>query len=134
MQLPHRPPFLFVDEIVAAQPEVSAHGRKTFHSCDPVFGGHFPGNPLVPGVLLTEALAQTSGLIMKPGASDRQFLLAAIRRMKFPSAVLPDECIDLFSSLAGVMGLLFRFDVLAQVDGRIVAEGEVILCLQNNHE
>jgi 3-hydroxyacyl-[acyl-carrier-protein] dehydratase len=128
MQLPHRPPFLFVDEGVTIKQGISAHCRKTFHSADPIFKGHFPGNPLVPGALLAEALAQTSGLILKPKTPGGHFLLAAIQRMKFPNSALPDECIDLFSSLVTKMEALFRFEVHAKVDERMVAEGEVVLC------
>ncbi len=132
MHLPHLPPFLFVDEGVTIKQGFSAHCRKTFHSTDPIFKGHFPGNPLVPGALLAEALAQTSGLIVKPSKPGGYLLLAAIQRMKFPNSALPDECIDLFSSLATRMEALFRFEVYAKVAERMVAEGEVVLC--ESHE
>jgi 3-hydroxyacyl-[acyl-carrier-protein] dehydratase len=60
--LPHRPPFVFVRELIACEPGVFAEGATTFASDDPMFAGHFPGNPLVPGAILTEALAQTAGI------------------------------------------------------------------------
>ncbi len=127
MQLPHRPPFLFVDEAIEIKQGHFAHCRKIFDSTDPIFRGHFPGNPLVPGALLAEALAQTSGLILKPRRSGGYFLLAAIQRMKFPGSALPDDCIDLFAALDTTMESLYRFQVHAKVAERVVAEGEVIL-------
>lgn len=127
MQLPHRAPFLFVDEAIEVKQGSSAHCQKTFNSADPIFKGHFPNNPLVPGILLTEALAQTSGLILKPKKPCGWFLLAAIQRMKFPGSALPDECIDLFSVLITTMDSLYRFQVHAKVAERVVAEGEVVL-------
>jgi 3-hydroxymyristoyl/3-hydroxydecanoyl-(acyl carrier protein) dehydratase len=60
--LPHRPPFVFVRELIACDPGVSAECATTFDGDDPMFAGHFPSNPLVPGVILTEALAQTAGI------------------------------------------------------------------------
>ena len=64
--LPHRPPFVFVREIIARDPGVSAQCAMVFAAADPMFAGHFPGNPLVPGVILTEALAQTAGIAAAP--------------------------------------------------------------------
>ena len=60
--LPHRPPFVFVRELIACKPGVSAECATTFAGDDAIFAGHFPGNPLVPGVILTEAFAQTAGI------------------------------------------------------------------------
>ncbi|PWU05934.1 MAG: 3-hydroxyacyl-[acyl-carrier-protein] dehydratase FabZ [Verrucomicrobia bacterium] len=127
MQLPHRPPFLFVDKAIEIKPGISAYCRKIFDAADPMFQGHFPGNPLVPGVLLTEALAQTAGLILKPRRLDGYFLLAAIQRMKFPASAHPGDSIDLFSTLTTNMENLHRFRVWAKVAEKVVAEGEVVL-------
>jgi hypothetical protein len=60
--LPHGPPFIFVRELIACEPGVSAECATTFAGDDPMFAGHFPGNPLVPGVILTEAVGQTAGI------------------------------------------------------------------------
>jgi 3-hydroxymyristoyl/3-hydroxydecanoyl-(acyl carrier protein) dehydratase len=60
--LPHRPPFVFVRELIACDPGVSAECATTFDGDDPMFAGHFPSKPLVPGVIFTEALAQTAGI------------------------------------------------------------------------
>ncbi len=113
-----------MDYIAGEVADGIAVGEKTFAPDDPVFDGHFPGNPIVPGVLLTEALAQVAGIA---GASERGFLLSAIRAMKFPSAARPGELITLRAQASGALGGLRRFSVSADVGGRLVAEGEVVL-------
>lgn len=123
--LPHRPPFIFVDKVLEIEPEKSARGEKTFATSDPMFAGHFPGNPLVPGVILTEALAQMAGLAA--GREGRRFLLSAIRSMKFPEAATPGERIDLMATKTGAMGGLWMFEARASVGERVVAEGVVVL-------
>jgi 3-hydroxyacyl-[acyl-carrier-protein] dehydratase len=123
--LPHREPFIFIDEIVTLNPGESAEARKSFPLSTPFFAGHFPGRPIVPGVILAEALAQAAGIAAaRAGAS---FLLSAIRSMKFPSAALPDEVIRLHARKTGNMGPLWQFEVRAVVDDRVVAEGAIIL-------
>ena len=93
-----------------------------------MFAGHFPGNPLVPGVILTEALAQTAG-IAAAGTGDNQrfFLLSAIRTMKFFRAVRPGEQVILRAEKQGEAGGLLQFKVEATVDGARVAEGQLVL-------
>ena len=83
--LPHRPPFVFVREFLASQPGQWAECATWFDHDDPMFAGHFPGNPLVPGVILTEALAQTAGIAAASGLENAKplFLLSGIRAMKF---------------------------------------------------
>lgn len=95
-----------------------------------MFAGHFPGNPLVPGVILTEALAQTAGIAAASGYPDDAkplFLLSAIRGMKFLTAVKPEARVILRAEkLAQVDGLL-QFKVQATVNGTPVAEGQLVL-------
>ena len=123
--LPHREPFVFVDAVVALSPGESAECVKTFPAATPFFAGHFPGAPLVPGVILAEALAQTAGLAA--GQPGRSFRLTAIRAMKFPAAAFPDEEIRLHAKRAAVVGGLWQFEVRAAIGGRTVAEGVVVL-------
>lgn len=125
MGLPHREPFVFVDEVLACVPGESAEAHKTFAVSTPFFAGHFPGRPIVPGVILAEALAQTAGIAA--GQSGRSFLLSAIRAMKFPGAALPEERITLSARKLGAMGPLWQFEVRATVGDRVVAEGTVVL-------
>lgn len=123
--LPHRPPFRFVDFVLEHQPGESALCTRVFAPEDPLFQGHFPGHPLVPGVLLTEALAQTAGIAAARGG--RPMLLSAIRGMKFPGSALPGETILLHATKRMIAGPLWQFDVKAEVAGRTVAEGSVVL-------
>ncbi len=111
-------------------PGVSAECITTFAGDDPMFAGHFPGNPLVPGVILTEALAQTAGIAAASAHADNAgplFLLSAIRNMKFFQAVRPEERIVLHARKIAEMGDLLQFGVRAEVDGKRVAEGELVL-------
>lgn len=123
--LPHREPFIFVDEVTALEPGETARGRKTFAAGDPMFRGHFPGQPIVPGVLLTEALAQLAGIAA--GQSGAAMRLSAIRGMKFPAAAGPAEEITLQARKAAAVGGLWQFEVSARVGERVVAEGTVVL-------
>ena len=97
---------------------------------DPLFAGHFPGNALVPGVLLTEALAQTAGIVAASGFPENarpMFLLSAIRSMKFLAAVRPEEEIMLKASKLAQVGDLWQFVVGAEVGNKVVAEGQLVL-------
>lgn len=123
--LPHRAPFLFIDEIVGRVPGESAHGRKVFAADEPFFRGHFPGDPLVPGVILAEALAQTAGIAA--GQPGRGFRLTAIKGMKFPAAARPAEVLDLHARKVAVVGGLWQFDTEARVRDRVVATGVIVL-------
>jgi 3-hydroxyacyl-[acyl-carrier-protein] dehydratase len=130
--LPHRPPFVFVRELVATEAGVSAECRSWFDDDDPMFAGHFPGNPLVPGVILTEALAQTAGIAAASGYAGEArplFLLSAIRNMKFFRAARPGDVIVLHARKAGGMDNLMQFNVKATVDGSAVAEGQLVLSI-----
>ncbi len=95
-----------------------------------MFAGHFPDNPLVPGVILTEALAQAAGIAAASGyPKDAKplFLLSAIRTMKFLRAVRPEEQIDLRAEKLAQVGDLVQFKVEASVKGVRVAEGQLVL-------
>ena len=128
--LPHRPTYLFIREIISREPGQAAECATFFEPNDPMFAGHFPGNPLVPGVILTEALAQTAGLAAAAPSPDEEhpkFLLSAIRQMKFFAAVRPGERITLRAARLGQVGDLLQFKVEALVDGQTVAAGQIIL-------
>ena len=123
--LPHREPFIFLDQVLAHKPGESAECEKTFPPETPFFAGHFPGAPLVPGVILAEALAQTAGIAA--GQPGRAFRLTAIRTMKFPAAALPSETIHLQARKVAVVGPLWQFECRASIGPRVVAEGVIVL-------
>ena len=128
--LPHRPPFVFVREIVACDPGKLVEARTWFDASDPMFAGHFPGNPIVPGVILTEALAQAAGIAAASGYPETArplFLLSAIRTMKFYQAVRPDEQVALHAEKIGATDTLLQFKVSATVNGVPAAEGQLVL-------
>ena len=128
--LPHRPPFVFVRELIKCEPGISAEAAISFGANDPMFAGHFPDNPLVPGVILTEALAQTAGIAAASGYPENAkplFLLSAIRSMKFLRAVRPEEQIDLRAEKLAQVDDLVQFKVEASVKGVRVAEGQLVL-------
>jgi 3-hydroxyacyl-[acyl-carrier-protein] dehydratase len=130
--LPHRPPFVFVRQLLACNPGQSAECSAFLAKEDPIFDGHFPGNPLVPGVILTEALAQTAGIAAASGFPEDSppfFLLSAIRSMKFLAAVRPEEEIALRAEKLAQVGNLWQFKVEARVSGELVADGQLVLSL-----
>jgi 3-hydroxyacyl-[acyl-carrier-protein] dehydratase len=133
--LPHRPPFVFVRELIKCDPGVLTEAVTSFGADDPVFAGHFPGNPLVPGVILTEALAQTAGICAASGHSEKVkplFLLSAIRSMKFLRAIRPGEEVALRAEKLAEIGDLVQFSVEASVGGVRVAEGQLVLSVAKN--
>lgn len=123
--LPHREPFVFVDAVVTLVPDEQAVGSTIFPPDTPFFRGHFPGDPLVPGVILAEALAQLAGIVA--GQRGRALRLAAIKTMKFPSSVRPDETVTLNAQKLGTAAGLWQFSVEARVGQRVVAEGVIVL-------
>ncbi|MGD9696686.1 MAG: 3-hydroxyacyl-ACP dehydratase FabZ [Thermoleophilia bacterium] len=122
--IPHRPPFLFVDEVLELAPGVSARAR--FH-VDPelaFFAGHFPGNPILPGVIIVEALAQTGGLaaMAEPGSEGKLALFAGISNTRFRRVVRPGDELILETRLTRRRGPLGEGEGRATVDGELACE------------
>src|SRR6202051_2237441 len=118
--LPHRPPFVFIEAVDNLEPGLSAECSKTFQKNESFFEGHFPGNAIVPGVLLVEGMAQTAGIAV--GGPQKMFLLAAIRSMKFLRPVHPEETIAFSAHKSGDVGGLVQCAVEARVGQHLVAE------------
>jgi len=125
--LPHREPFIFIDSVLEVSGDGKACSLKVFRGEEPFFRGHFPGNPLVPGVLLTEALAQTAGIAAGPCAEGKSYRLSAIKRMKFLRPVRPEEEVLLEAVRTAGLGILHQFEVRATVNGALVADGLLVL-------
>lgn len=123
-RLPHRHPFLLLDRVDDLEIGVSAVGTKNISITDPVFAGHFPDNPIYPGVHMVEVAAQLCGLI---GLSDERGpvlgYLASIKRFKFLALVVPGDQMRISARAGASIGALTEFAVEITVAGRVVATG-----------
>jgi 3-hydroxyacyl-[acyl-carrier-protein] dehydratase len=126
-QLPHADPFRFVTSVTAHKPAESAEGTWNVTGKEDFFRGHFPGNPLVPGVLLAEALAQISGIAGTGGTARGKSGMLAHVDVRFEKPVAPPATIVLRAKLAATMGSLQKFEVAALVNNATVAAGSVTL-------
>jgi 3-hydroxymyristoyl/3-hydroxydecanoyl-(acyl carrier protein) dehydratase len=126
--LPHRTPFLFVDRVVECIGSDKIIAEKVLLPDEWYFSGHFPGRPIMPGVLVSEALAQTCGLLLglKGGGRNQLFFLASLN-IKFSSPARPGETLHLEADLKKKFGGLFLFDVSAYADRRRIAFGTLSL-------
>lgn len=133
--LPHRSPFLFVDGVVSFSSGKSIVCEKQLRSDEPFFAGHFPERPIMPGVLISEALAQTSGLLIgltrknetsSSGKRDMNLVLAGVN-MKFTTPAKPGDTLHLKAQLQKQYGSLFLFTVEAFIEDTKIAAGTLTL-------
>ena len=128
--LPHRYPFLLVDKVLEINGTKSARGLKNVTMNEPHFQGHFPGAPVMPGVTIIEAMAQTAGVMIGVGADivDEELLIyfMAIDGCKFRRKVVPGDVLEMHvTTLRGKPGgKVWKFAGKATVDGEIAAEAE----------
>lgn len=128
--LPHRYPFLLVDKVVEIDGTSSARGIKNVTMNEPHFQGHFPGAPVMPGVTIVEAMAQTAGVMIGVGANmiDRDLLIyfMAIDGCKFRRKVIPGDVLNMhLTTLRGKPGgKVWKFGGKATVEGELAAEAE----------
>ena len=127
--LPHRPPLLLVDRVISMEFEaMKIIGRKCVSGLDPVFEGHFPGDPVMPGVYIVEGLAQTSALLCFRYFDNlnveysRTCLLTGIDESRFRKPIVPGDIMEYDVTLERSRGTFAWFHGLVRVDGEIVAE------------
>lgn len=128
--LPHRYPFLLVDRVVEFEPNKRVLAYKNVTANEPFFQGHFPGHPVMPGVLVVEALAQAGGVLTQLSngstADGRLFYLVKIDNAKFSKMVVPGDRLDLEVSLKRVIRNVAIYTGVASVNGEQVACAEVV--------
>ena len=127
--LPHRYPFLLVDGIEEMERRKSIVGIKNVTINEPFFQGHFPGNPVMPGVLIIESLAQTGGLLLLTEFPDREKKLlyfVAIDGARFRRPVVPGDQLKLNVLVTGWRGDFFKMDGKATVNGELAAEATLM--------
>ena len=132
--LPHRYPFLLVDKVTSIDGKETLSAIKNVTINEPFFQGHFPGQPIMPGVLILEALAQATGLLafsnMVDGHETKIYMLVGIDKSRFRRQVLPGDRLDLKVKLLREMRGIARYECTASVDGKTVAEAEMMCSAQ----
>ena len=124
--MPHRFPFLLVDRISELQPKKMAVGIKNVTINEPFFQGHFPGYPVMPGVLIVEAIAQVAGILaFKSGAKGDSVYFMSIEKAKFRKPVIPGDQLRLEVKVIKQRGNVWKCAGDAYVEGKLVAEAEL---------
>lgn len=130
-QIPHRYPFLLIDRVLSCVPGESITALKNVSVNEPYFTGHFPVRPVMPGVLIIEAMAQATGILAfhtvgsKP-AENTLYVFAGIDKARFKRPVGPGDQILIEASLVKRRTSIWKFDAKASVDGQLVASAELM--------
>lgn len=127
--LPHRYPFLMIDRIIDIDGDDSAVGIKNVTFNEPIFQGHFPGNPVFPGVLIIEGMAQTAGAIViahdHGGGGKKLVLMLTIDKAKFRKPAHPGDRLEYHIRKIQRRRTVGRYEAKAMVDGQLIAEAEI---------
>jgi len=123
--LPHRYPFLLIDRIIELEPNTKAIGLKSVTINEPFFEGHFPGYPIMPGVLIVEAMAQVAGILaFRSGVKGNSVYFMSIEKAKFRKPVVPGDQLRLEIKVLQSRNKVWKFSGEAFVDGKLVSEAE----------
>ena len=128
--LAHRYPMLLVDRVIQFESGKSLTAIKNVTINEPFFNGHFPGQPIMPGVLIIEAMAQATGLLGfrtmgEEPQTDTLYILVGVDKVKFKQQVVPGDQLELHAELLRHKGKLWIFKTEARVDGKVVASAEI---------
>jgi 3-hydroxyacyl-[acyl-carrier-protein] dehydratase len=125
--IPHRQPFLLVDTIEELEPGVKAVGKKCVSYNEPFFAGHFPGEPVMPGVLIVEALAQVGAvaILSQPDFKGKTAYFGAINSAKFKKKVVPGDVLTLETEIVKIKGPVGVGNAKAYVDGKLAVQAEL---------
>jgi len=129
-RLPHGPEFRFVDRLLSLEPGKTGVGEYQVRGHEPFLAGHFPGQPLFPGVLLVEAVAQLAGTVAQSDPHLEplsELKLSALRGVKIQGTAKPGQVIRLEARITGRLGNLIQAQGSASVEGRIIAQAELTL-------
>ena len=130
--LPHRYPFLLVDRILEVEGTTRIVGLKNVTINEPFFQGHFPGHPIMPGVLIVEAMAQTGGLLLMEQVPDREkkvVYFMSLDNVKFRRPVVPGDQLRMEVEMLQFRGKIARMKGVARVDGQVATEAEMMACV-----
>lgn len=125
--IPHRYPFLLIDRVKDIKPDESCVGIKNVTMNEPFFQGHFPGHPIMPGVLIVEAMAQTSAVLVGKttgGTEDKLVYFMTVDKARFRKPVTPGDVVELHITKQRNRGAVWKFNGKAMVDGKVVAEAD----------
>ena len=125
--IPHRSPFLFIDECEILEKGKKGIASRVFKDDEYFFQGHFPGNPIVPGVIIVEALAQTAGVIVSASLTEyneKSVLFTSINKVKFRKPVLPNEKIIFEVNFINSVKNIYKFLGIASKENILVSEAE----------
>tara|TARA_Y100000741_G_scaffold277541_1_gene217342 strand:- start:155 stop:598 length:444 start_codon:yes stop_codon:yes gene_type:complete len=130
--LPHREPFLFIDKVVEVLENKEIHATKYINEDEYFLNGHFPNNPIFPGVIIIEALGQASGILgfvsmNKTPEEGSIYVLAGVDKVRFRKRIRPGDNIDLFSRVVSEKRGIWKFDCRAELDNELVCSA-IILC------
>lgn len=134
--IPHRYPFLLVDRVTYAEPGVKAKGYKNLTANEQFFEGHFPHKPIMPGVLMVEAMAQLAcvALLLKDEFKGQLGVFTGIDGFKFRAMVTPGDRLDMEVELLKMRGPLGKMKAIAKVGDKVACEGEISFAMIKNEE
>ena len=129
--IPHKQPFMLIDTIEELEPGVRALGKKCVSYNEPYFAGHFPNNPVMPGVLIIEALAQTGAvaLLGQPEWKGKTAYFVGIDDAKFKQKVVPGDVLMLETKIVKVKGPIGVGEATASVNGKMVAKAQLTFAI-----